>query len=61
MFTDFSSAECRLRAEANLARVERGCATREQMVVDAAGWMLLADHLDFIEIAMAAARRPKPA
>jgi hypothetical protein len=61
MFTNFSSAECRLRAEANLARAKCGGAAGEQMLVDAAGWMLLADHLDFIELATTAAQRLKPA
>jgi hypothetical protein len=56
MFTDFSSAECRSKAEANLALAERGGAARKQMLVNAEGWMLLADHLDFIEAACAAAR-----
>jgi hypothetical protein len=57
MFTDFSSAECRSKAEAKLAMAERGGAVREQMLADAAAWMLLADHLDFIEIAVTATRR----
>jgi len=57
IFTDFSSAECRSKAEAKLALAERGGAAREQMLVDAGAWMLLADHLDLIEIAMTTARR----
>jgi hypothetical protein len=57
MLTDFSAAECRSKAEANFALAERGGAAREQMLVDAEGWIVLADHLDFIETAMAAARR----
>jgi hypothetical protein len=55
MFTDFSSAQCRSKAEVNLALAERGGAARKQMLVNAEGWMLLADHLDFIETAAAAA------
>jgi hypothetical protein len=55
MLTDFNSAECRLKAEAKFALAERGGPDREQMLVDAEGWMLLADHLDFVEIAVAAA------
>jgi hypothetical protein len=57
MFTDFSAPECRSKAEANYALAERGGAAREQMLVDAKGWMVLADHLDFIEIARATAWR----
>jgi hypothetical protein len=57
MFTDFGSAECRQRAEAALALAERGGAEREQRLVDAAQWMLLADRLDFLEIRLAAAGR----
>jgi hypothetical protein len=57
MFTDYSAAECRSKAEASLTRADRGGAGREQMLVDAAGWMLLADHLDFIAIAATAAWR----
>jgi hypothetical protein len=57
MFTDLSSAECRSKAEANFALAERGGAAREQVLIDAKGWMLLADHLDFIETVKAAARR----
>jgi hypothetical protein len=59
LFTDFSSAECRSKAEAKLALAERGGADREQMLVDAGAWMLLADHLDFIEIAVRTARRQR--
>jgi hypothetical protein len=55
MFPDFGSAECRLKAEAALALAERGGAAREQLLVDAARWLLLADHLDFIDISLAAA------
>ena len=44
-------------AEAKLALAERGGAARERMLIDAGAWMLLADHLDFIEIAMTKARR----
>jgi hypothetical protein len=54
MFTDFGSAECRAIAEATLALAERGGLEREQRLVDAARWLLLADHLDFIEICMTA-------
>jgi hypothetical protein len=57
MFTDFSSAECRSKAEAKLALAERGGAAREQMLVDAEAWILLADHLDFIETVLTMARR----
>jgi hypothetical protein len=57
MYTDFSSAECRSKAAAKLDAAERGDATREQLLADAAGWLVLADHLDFIEVAMATARR----
>jgi hypothetical protein len=57
IFTDFSSAECRSKAEAKLALAERSGATREQMLSDAEAWMLLADRLDFIEAAMTIARR----
>jgi hypothetical protein len=57
LFTDFSSTECRAMAEAKLALAERGGAARNQMLVDADAWMLLADHLDFIDIAMTKARR----
>jgi hypothetical protein len=57
MFTDLSSAECRSKAEANFALAERGGLSREQMLIDAKGWMVLADHLDFIETTIAAARR----
>jgi hypothetical protein len=57
LLTDFSSAECRSKAEAIFAVAERGGPAREQMLVDAEGWMILADHLDFVEIAMAASRR----
>jgi hypothetical protein len=56
MYTDFSSAECRSKAAEKLD-AERGDATREQLLADAAGWLVLADHLDFIEVAMATARR----
>jgi hypothetical protein len=59
MFTDFSSAECRSKAEAIFAVAERGGAGRQQMLIDAKGWMLLADHLDFIDTAMAKARRQR--
>ncbi len=44
-------------AEANLALAERGGAARDQMLVDAERWMLLADHLDFIDIALTRTRR----
>jgi hypothetical protein len=56
MYTDFSSAECRLKAETNLDLAARGGAMREQLLVDAAGWLLLADHLDFIECARTGVR-----
>jgi hypothetical protein len=58
MFTDFGSAECRLNAEATLALAERAGAEREQLLIDAARWLLLANRLDFIEISMAAIARP---
>jgi hypothetical protein len=54
MFSNFGSAECRAIAEATLAMAERGGVEREQRLVDAARWLLLADHLDFIEISLAA-------
>jgi hypothetical protein len=56
LITDFSSAECRSKAEANLALAERGGTAREQRLVDAEAWMLLADHLDFIGTALASDR-----
>jgi hypothetical protein len=55
-FTDLSSAECRSKAEANLALADRGGTGREQRLVDAEGWMLLADHLDYVETALASDR-----
>jgi hypothetical protein len=57
MFTDFGPADCRTMAEAKLALAERGGAAREVLLSDAAALLLLADHLDFIDTAMAAARR----
>jgi hypothetical protein len=57
MFIDFGSAEFRLKAEAILALAERGGAAREQLLVEAARWMLLADRLDFLETSLAAAAR----
>jgi hypothetical protein len=54
MFPDVGSAECRAIAEATLALAERGGVEREQRLVDAARWLLFADHLDFIEMSMAA-------
>ena len=56
MYTDFTSAECRIRAETNLDLAERDGAMREQLIVDAAGWLLLADHLDLIESARTGVR-----
>jgi hypothetical protein len=61
MFTDFGSAECRLIAEATLALAERGGAEREQLLIDAGRWLLLADRLDFIEISMAMIALPASA
>jgi hypothetical protein len=55
--TDFSSAECRSNAEVTLALADRGGTAREQRLVDAEVWMLLADHLDFIKTALASDRR----
>jgi hypothetical protein len=46
-------------ANAIFAVAERGGAGRLQMLIDAKGWMLLADHLDFIDTAMAKARRQR--
>lgn len=40
-----------------LALADRGGAGREQLLIDAAGWMLLADRLELIEIDRTAARR----
>lgn len=57
MYTDFSSTECRSQAAAKLDAAGRDDVTREQLLADAAGWLVLADHLDFIEAAMATARR----
>jgi hypothetical protein len=57
MFTEFTSAECRSKADANLAQAERGGPAREQMLADAAAWMLLADRLDSVESALAEWRR----
>jgi hypothetical protein len=57
IFADFCPTECRVMAEANLALAERGGAARDQMLVDAERWMLLADHLDFIDIALTRTRR----
>jgi hypothetical protein len=57
LLTDFSSTECRAKGEAKLALAERGGAAREQMLVDAEAWMLLADQLDYIEIALTRTRR----
>jgi hypothetical protein len=56
VFTDVSSDECRSRAEASFALAERGGAAREHMLIDGERWMLLADHLAFVETAMAGAR-----
>jgi hypothetical protein len=55
--TDFGSADCRSMAEAKFALAERGGAAREVLLSDAAAFLLLADHLDFIEIAMTAPRK----
>jgi hypothetical protein len=56
MFTDFSPFDCRSMAEAKLALAERGGAARELLLSDAAALLLLADHLDFIDSALAAHR-----
>jgi hypothetical protein len=55
--TDFTSQECRLKAEAKLALADRGGPARETLLADASAWLLLAAHVDFIDSAMAAARR----
>jgi hypothetical protein len=52
MITDFNSTECRLKAKAKIDLADRGGAMRDKLLADAAGWLLLADHLDFIEAAM---------
>jgi hypothetical protein len=52
MFTD----DCRSMAEAKLTLAERDGAAREVLLFDARALLLLADHLDFIEIDLAAAR-----
>jgi hypothetical protein len=57
MFTDFGPADCRSMAEAKLALAEGGGAARKVLLCDAAALLLLADHLDFIEIAVTAARK----
>ena len=44
-------------AEAKLALAEGGGAARKVLLCDAAALLLLADHLDFIEIAVTAARK----
>jgi hypothetical protein len=54
--TDFTAEECRSKAEAKLALADRGGAAREILLADAAAWLILADHVDFIEAAMAARR-----
>jgi hypothetical protein len=61
MFADFGSAECRAIAEATFALAERGGVEREQRLVDAARWMLLAERLDFLETSLAAAARANKA
>jgi hypothetical protein len=58
MFTGFSSAECRLKAKANFDLADRNGAMREQLLADATGWLLLADHLDFVEAAISMRWRP---
>jgi hypothetical protein len=53
--TPFTSEECRMKAEAKLALADRGGAARESLLADAEAWLILADHLDFIATALAAA------
>lgn len=55
--TDFTSAECRSKAEARLALADRGGPARENLLADVEAWLLLADHVDLIEIATAVIRR----
>ena len=55
MFTDFTAVECRLKAEEKLALAERGGATREVLLADAAAWLLLAERLEDIEAVLARA------
>ena len=49
MYTDFTWAECRAKAKYYLELAERDGTLREQLRCDAAGWLLLAEHLYFIE------------
>jgi len=46
--TSLTSTECRAKAEAKLALADRGGAARDQLLVDAEAWLILADHLDFV-------------
>jgi hypothetical protein len=56
LFTSLTPAECRLKAETNLALADRDGLRRESLLADAGAWMLLAERLEWLEAALAVYR-----